>query len=217
MYCSSTFCVISFSAILPPEKIVKETKNFALRSNSATNFYSNGEATKKGQSILSKGTDNKQKEVQNNVSQNKKPETKVAKTETVQETPESKTLTTDNNTFVENNTASGFSNQNDEKTPKEKFNHYKGNTEINGANLKTEFELGKWRAEAYSNNPETKLKAEEMKQNFQKKITDKYLKRMTHVSLKKSYKILKNKACIFILCIKQKDQMSLYLSHLYTS
>ena len=23
--------------------------------------------------------------------------------------------------------------------------------------------------------------------------------------------------CIFILCIKQKDQMSLYLSHLYTS
>lgn len=158
------------------ERIVNETKNFALRSNSTTNFYSNGGSFKKGQSILSKGTNNKQKEVQNNVSQNKKAETKVAKTETLQETPENSTLTTDNNTFVENNTASNFSNQNAEKTPKEKFNHYNGNTEINGANLKTEFELGKWRAEAYSNNPETKLKAEEMKQNFQQKIADKYNK-----------------------------------------
>lgn len=158
------------------ERIVNETKNFALRSNSTTNFYSNGGSFKKGQSILSKGTNNKQKEVQNNVSQNKKSETKVAKTETVQETAENNTLTTDNNTFAENNTASNFSNENVEKTLKEKFNHYKGNTEINGANLKTEFELGKWRAEAYSNNPETKLKAEEMKQNFQQKIADKYNK-----------------------------------------
>ena len=158
------------------ERIVNETKNFALRSNSTTNFYSNGGSFKKGQSILSKGTNNKQKEVQNNVSQNKKAETKVAKTETLQETPENSTLTTDNNTFVENNTASNFSNQNAEKTPKEKFNHYNGNTEINGANLKTEFELGKWRAEAYSTDPEKKAKAEEMKQNFQQKIADKYNK-----------------------------------------
>lgn len=158
------------------EKIVNETKNFALRSNSTTNFYSNGGSFKKGQSILSKGTNNKQKEVQNNVSQNKKAETKVAKTETVQETAENNTLTTDNNTFTENNTASNFSNENVEKTPKEKFNHYKGNTEINGANLKTEFELGKWRAEAYSTDPEKKAKAEEMKQNFQQKIADKYNK-----------------------------------------
>lgn len=88
------------------ERIVNETKNFALRSNSTTNFYSNGGSFKKGQSILSKGTNNKQKEVQNNVSQNKKSETKVAKTETVQETAENNTLTTDNNTFAENNTAS---------------------------------------------------------------------------------------------------------------
>lgn len=158
------------------ERIVNETKNFALRSNSTTNFYSNGGSFKKGQSILSKGTNNKQKEVQNNVSQNKKAETKVAKTETLQEAPENSTLTTDNNTFVENNTASNFSNQNAEKTPKEKFNHYNGNTEINGANLKTEFELGKWRAEAYSTDPEKKAKAEEMKQNFQQKIADKYNK-----------------------------------------
>ena len=158
------------------ERIVNETKNFALRSNSTTNFYSNGGSFKKGQSILSKGTNNKQKKVQNNVSQNKKAETKVAKTETLQETPENSTLTTDNNTFVENNTASNFSNQNAEKTPKEKFNHYNGNTEINGANLKTEFELGKWRAEAYSTDPEKKAKAEEMKQNFQQKIADKYNK-----------------------------------------
>lgn len=122
------------------ERIVNETKNFALRSNSTTNFYSNGGSFKKGQSILSKGTNNKQKEVQNNVSQNKKAETKV------------------------------------EKTPKEKFNHYNGNTEINGANLKTEFELGKWRAEAYSTDPEKKAKAKEMKQNFQQKIADKYNK-----------------------------------------
>ena len=85
-------------------------------------------------------------------------------------------MTTDNNTFVENNTASNFSNQNAEKTPKEKFNHYNGNTEINGANIKTEFELGKWRAEAYSTDPEKKAKAEEMKQNFQQKIADKYNK-----------------------------------------
>lgn len=158
------------------ERIVNETKNFALRSNSTTNFYSNGGSFKKGQSILSKGTNNKQKEVQNNVSQNKKAETKVAKTETVQETAGNNTLTTDNNTFTENNTASNFSNENVEKTPKEKFNHYKGNTEINGANLKTEFELGKWRAEAYSTDPEKKAKAEEMKQNFQQKIADKYNK-----------------------------------------
>lgn len=158
------------------ERIVNETKNFALRSNSTTNFYSNSVTTKKRQSILSKGTGNKQKEVQNNVSQNKKSETKVAKTETVQETAENNTLTTDNNTFVENNTASNFSNQNVEKTPKEKFNHYNGNIEINGANLKTEFELGKWRAEAYSTDPEKKAKAEEMKQNFQQKIADKYNK-----------------------------------------
>ena len=158
------------------ERIVNETKNFALRSNSTTNFYSNGGSFKKGQSILSKGTNNKQKEVQNNVSQNKKSETKVAKTETLQEAPENSTLTTDNNTFVENNTASNFSNQNAEKTPKEKFNHYNGNTEINGANLKTEFELGKWRAEAYSTDPEKKAKAEEMKQKFQQKIADKYNK-----------------------------------------
>ena len=159
------------------ERIVKETKNFALRSNSTKNFYSNGgEALKKGQSILSKGTDNKQKEVQNNVSQNKNIKTKVSKTETVQVTPENSTLTTDNNTFVENNTAPNFSNQNVEKTPKEKFNHYNGNTEINGANLKTEFEFGKWRAEAYSTDPEKKAKAEEMKQNFQQKIADKYNK-----------------------------------------
>ena len=158
------------------ERIVNETKNFALRSNSTTNFYSNGEALKKGQSILSKGTDNKQKEVQNNVSQNKKAETKVAKTETVQETLENNPLTTDNNTFTENNTASNFSNENVEKTPKEKFNHYNGNTEINGANLKTEFELGKWRAEAYSADPERKAKADEMKKIFQQKIADKYNK-----------------------------------------
>ena len=79
------------------ERIVNETKNFALRSNSATNFYSNGEASKKVQSILSKGKDNKKKELQNNVLQNKKAETKVAKTETVQETPENNTLTTDLN------------------------------------------------------------------------------------------------------------------------
>lgn len=115
------------------ERIVNETKNFALRSNSTTNFYSNGGSFKKGQSILSKGTNNKQKEVQNNVSQNKKAETKVAKTETLQETPENSTLTTD-------------------------------------------FELGKWRAEAYSTDPEKKAKAEEMKQNFQQKIADKYNK-----------------------------------------
>ena len=150
------------------ERIVNETKNFALRSNSTTNFYSNGGSFKKGQSILSKGTNNKQKEVQNNVSQNKKAETKVAKTETLQEAPENSTLTTDNNTFVENNTASNFSNQNAEKTPKEKFNHYNGNTEINGANLKTEFELGKWRAEKYNKmNPEQR---KYWKQEYEKSL-----------------------------------------------
>ena len=60
--------------------------------------------------------------------------------------------------------------------PKEKFNHYQENTVINGANLKLEFELGKWRAEAYSNDQTTKSKAEEMKTNLEKQITDKYSK-----------------------------------------
>ena len=53
-----------------------------------------------------------------------------------------------------------------------KLNHYKEDTKINGANLSLEFELGKWRAEAYVNNPKShgeKLRIEnELKQKYDK-------------------------------------------------
>lgn len=53
-----------------------------------------------------------------------------------------------------------------------KLNHYKGDTKINGANLSLEFELGKWRAEAYANNP----KAPAEKLRLENELNQKYAK-----------------------------------------
>lgn len=68
--------------------------------------------------------------------------------------------------------SSGGSSDNSQNKQPAKLNHYKGDTKINGANLSLEFELGKWRAEAYSNNPKAageKLRLEnELKQKYAK-------------------------------------------------
>lgn len=53
-----------------------------------------------------------------------------------------------------------------------KLKFYSGSTVINGANLKLEFELGKWRAEAYANNP----KAPGEKLRLENELNQKYSK-----------------------------------------
>ena len=66
----------------------------------------------------------------------------------------------------------GSANTNAPKNDPVKLNHYKGDTKINGANLSLEFELGKWRAEAYAKNP----KAPAEKLRVENELNQKYAK-----------------------------------------
>ena len=66
----------------------------------------------------------------------------------------------------------GSANGNPPKSDPVKLNHYKGDTRINGANLSLEFELGKWRAEAYAKNP----KAPAEKLRLENELNQKYAK-----------------------------------------
>ena len=66
----------------------------------------------------------------------------------------------------------GSANTNAPKNEPVKLNHYKGDTKINGANLSLEFELGKWRAEAYAKNP----KAPAEKLRIENELNQKYTK-----------------------------------------
>ena len=68
--------------------------------------------------------------------------------------------------------SSGGSSDNSQNKQPAKLNHYKGDTRINGANLSLEFELGKWRAEAYANNP----KAPAEKLRLENELNQKYAK-----------------------------------------
>lgn len=66
----------------------------------------------------------------------------------------------------------GSTNGNPPQNAPVKLNHYKGDTKINGANLSLEFELGKWRAEAYAKNP----KAPAEKLRVENELNQKYAK-----------------------------------------
>lgn len=68
--------------------------------------------------------------------------------------------------------SSGSSSDNSSSKQPAKLTHYKGDTKINGANLNLEFELGKWRAEAYANNP----KAPGEKLRLENELNQKYSK-----------------------------------------
>ena len=66
----------------------------------------------------------------------------------------------------------GGSSDNSQNQQPAKLTHYKGDTKINGANLSLEFELGKWRAEAYARNP----KAPAEKLRLENELNQKYAK-----------------------------------------
>lgn len=66
----------------------------------------------------------------------------------------------------------GGSSDNSQNKQLAKLNHYKGDIRINGANLSLEFELGKWRAEAYAKNP----KAPAEKLRIENELNQKYAK-----------------------------------------
>jgi hypothetical protein len=68
--------------------------------------------------------------------------------------------------------SSGSLSDNSSSKQPAKLTHYKGDTKINGANLSLEFELGKWRAEAYANN----LKAPAEKLRLENELNQKYSK-----------------------------------------
>lgn len=171
------------------EKIVSETKQILVtgkKNNFSNTFTSNN---KRNESTTSK-SENKKVVKQPTSFEKTKQNPNVTTTSTTQNfNTETGSAVTTSNEVLTNNidtssvTNNGISDYNTSVTQnnisekqKEKFNHYQGNTVINGANLKLEFELGKWRAEAYSNDQVTKSKAEEMKTNLEKQITDKYSK-----------------------------------------